>query len=81
MPTPRWMPTGGAPAGQLSRRRAIRDAAREPRPDPAARATVRFMDVPNRNPGTTDLTTVALFAFFVSLLVLVAAMLFLPAVL
>jgi hypothetical protein len=39
------------------------------------------MDVPIRNPGTSDLTTVALYVFFVALLVLVAAMLFLPAVL
>jgi hypothetical protein len=39
------------------------------------------MDVPIRNRGTSDLTTVGLFVFFVSLLVLVAAMLFLPAVL
>ena len=39
------------------------------------------MDAPDRNPGATDLTTVWLVVFFVSLLVLVAAMLFLPAVL
>jgi hypothetical protein len=39
------------------------------------------MDGPNRNLGTTDLLTVGLVVFFVSLLVLVAGLLFLPAVL
>lgn len=39
------------------------------------------MDGPNRDLGTTDLMTIGLLVFFVSLLVLVAALLFLPAVL
>jgi hypothetical protein len=39
------------------------------------------MDGPNRNLGTTDLLTVGLVVFFASLLVLVAALLFLPTVL
>ena len=39
------------------------------------------MDGPNRNLGATDLLTIGLVVFFVSLLVLVAGLLFLPAVL
>lgn len=36
------------------------------------------MDRPERELGTTDLLTIGLVVFFVSLLVLVAALLFLP---
>jgi len=38
------------------------------------------MDEPQRDLGTTDLMTIGLLVFFVSLLVLVAGLLFLPAV-
>lgn len=38
------------------------------------------MDGPKRDLGTTDLMTIGLLVFFVSLLVLVAGLLFLPAV-
>jgi hypothetical protein len=38
------------------------------------------MDGPNRDLGKTDLLTIGLLVFFVSLLVLVAALLFLPSV-
>ena len=39
------------------------------------------MDGPNRNLGATDLVTIGLAVFFVSLIVLVAALLVLPNVL
>lgn len=71
--TPRCIPTGGAPRGQL-RRRLV--GARE-----ARRATVGFMDGPKAGPGGTDLLTIGLLVFFVALLVLVAALLFLPSML
>src|SRR5688500_5061424 len=68
--TPRWMPTRGAPSGQLRRRRG------------SARASVRPMapepDQPQRG---ADLLTIGLLVFFVSLLVVVAALLTLPAIL
>ena len=38
------------------------------------------MDGPGRDLGTTDLLTIGLLVFFVSLLVLVAALLFVPSV-
>ena len=38
------------------------------------------MDGPTPDPGTTDLLTIGLLVFFVSLLVLVAGLLFLPSV-
>ncbi|CAN5834001.1 hypothetical protein BH20CHL8_BH20CHL8_05220 [soil metagenome] len=45
------------------------------------RDTVRLMNGPDRSHGRMDLMTIGLLVFFVSLLVLVAALLFLPAVL
>ena len=44
------------------------------------RDTVPVMDGPGRKLGAADLLTVGLLVFFVSLLVLVAALLFLPSV-
>jgi hypothetical protein len=65
------MPTLGAPAGQVSRRRG------------SGRATVRAMDPesggdPRRSPGALDLLTVGLAVFFVALIGTVAALLILP---
>lgn len=66
---PRWIPTRGAPTGQLRRRLG------------SGRASVRPMatdpEVPQRG---SDLLTIGLLVFFVSLLVVVAALLVLPAV-
>ncbi len=39
------------------------------------------MDGPKTDPGGTDLLTIGLLVFFVALLVLVAALLFLPSIL
>jgi hypothetical protein len=66
--TPRWMPTGGAPAGQLNRRRGSR------------RATVRSMtDDGGLGPGEGgDLLSISLLVFFVALLLTVAGLLALP---
>lgn len=47
----------------------------------ARRATVGPMDGPTTDARGTDLLTIGLLVFFVSLLVLVAALLFLPSLL
>ncbi len=60
------MPTRGAPAGQVSRRRA------------SCRATVPAMDP---EPRSVDLLTVALLVFFLALILIVAALLVLPQIL
>src|SRR5688572_13859136 len=66
--TPRWRPTGGASAGHVRRRRGSR------------RASVVAMEF--RLPdGRVDALSVSLVAFFVSLIVLVAALLLVPALL
>ena len=74
--TPRCIPTAGASSGHVSRRRG------------SGRATVRAMvDAHDQPPGDedasegSDLLTLALFAYFVALIVLVAALLVLPAIL
>ena len=74
-PTPRWIPTAGAPAGHVSRRRG------------SGRATVRAMvdahDEPledQKGSDGSDFLTVALFVYFVALIVLVAGLLVLPAI-
>jgi hypothetical protein len=74
--TPKWMPTAGAPAGQVRRRRGSR------------RASVRAMDEPKSQDQDTptpgrgaDLLTIGLLVFFVSLVVVVAALLVLPTIL
>ena len=54
--------------------------ARTPRRASRVRDTVDFMDGPTPDPRRTDLLTIGLLVFFVSLLVLVAALLFLPSV-
>ena len=66
--TPRWMPTGGASSGQLSRRRG------------SGRATVRPMtEEPELGPGEGgDLLSISLLVFFVALLLTVAGLLALP---
>jgi hypothetical protein len=65
--TPRWIPTRGAPSGQLRRRRGSR------------RASVRPMAAESPPPGQrADLLTIGLLVFFVGLLVVVAALLVLP---
>ena len=66
--TPRWMPTAGASAGHVRRRRG------------SGRATVRAMTEGPPRPET-DLLTVALLVFFGSLIVIVAALMILPAIL
>ena len=66
---PRWMPTRGAPSGQLRRRLG------------SARASVRPMATdPDPIQRGSDLLTIGLLVFFVSLLVVVAALLTLPAI-
>src|SRR2546423_12778193 len=65
--TPRWIPTLGASDGQVSRRRG-------------SSATVRAMAPPEEPHAGLDLLTIALLVFFLSLIVIVAALLFLPAV-
>src|SRR5512134_3287804 len=84
--TPRWMPTRGASAGQLSRRRG------------SARATVRAMvddevsaraeppetlePEPELRPGEgADLVSIALLVFFVALLLTAVGLLALPLIL
>jgi hypothetical protein len=74
------MPTGGDPAGQLSRRLAAACGDRFPARAARPRATVPVMDQREGDVRMTDLLTVGLVVFFVSLLVLVAALLFLPSV-
>src|ERR1700674_297518 len=64
--TPRWIPTRGAPAGQLSRRRVSR-RARVPDMEPEPRAV--------------DLLTVGLLVFSLALIGIAAALLVLPQVL
>ena len=67
--TPRWMPTRGAPSGQLRRRLG------------SGRASVRPMATdPDATLRASDLLTIGLLVFFVSLLVVVAALLVLPAI-
>jgi hypothetical protein len=61
------MPTAGASAGQVSRLRG------------SGRATVRAMAEPRDEGNGSDLLTVALFVYFVALIVLVAGLLVLPA--
>jgi hypothetical protein len=60
------MPTRGAPAGQVRRRRG------------SGRATVRAMDPSPQEPRGADLLTVALLVFFLALIGIVAALLILP---
>ena len=67
-PTPRWSPTAGASAGHVSRRRG------------SGRARVRAMTEESPDAGT-DLLSVGLLVFFVSLIAIVAALLILPAIL
>lgn len=62
--TPRWIPTRGASGGQLNLRRGWR----------AGRATVRDME------SRGDLLTIALLVFFLSMILIVAALLVLPMV-
>ena len=73
---PRCSPTGGAPGGQLSRRRGSR------------RATVPAMEptnAPDREPADTpgpegpDLVSIGLAVFFVSVILVVGALLLVPA--
>jgi hypothetical protein len=65
--TPRWIPTRGAPGGQVSRRRG------------SGRATVRGMDHGREErPATLDLLTIGLLVFFLALIGIVAALLILP---
>ena len=61
------MPTAGASAGQVRRRRG------------SGRATVRAMVEPRDEPPEGDVLTLALFVYFVALIVLVAGLLVLPA--
>jgi hypothetical protein len=61
------MPTAGASSGQVRRRRG------------SGRATVRAM-VESNEQDDSDLQTLALYAYFVGLIVLVAALLVLPAI-
>jgi hypothetical protein len=61
------MPTAGASAGQVRRRRG------------SGRATVRAMGEPHDDAPDGDLQTLALFVYFVALIVLVAGLLVLPA--
>ncbi len=61
------MPTAGASAGQVRRRRG------------SGRATVRAMVQPRDEGHDGDLLTLALFVYFVALIVLVAGLLVLPA--
>jgi hypothetical protein len=68
VPTPKWIPTRGAPGGQVSLRRG-------------SSVTVRGMPPPDEPHAGLDLLTIALLVFFLSLIVIVAALLFLPAVL
>jgi hypothetical protein len=68
------MPTRGASVGQVSRRRPSRRGL--------PRATVRGVGKePVPEPSGADLLTIALLVFFVSLIVIVAALLFLPTIL
>ena len=60
------MPTRGAPAGHVRRRRG------------SGRATVRAMEP---EPRGVDLLTVGLLVFFVALILIVAALLVLPQIL
>ncbi len=69
MATPRWIPTRGAPVGQVRRRRGCRSA------------TVLAMAPADEPQPERDLLSVALFVFFVSLILIVAGMLFLPVLL
>jgi hypothetical protein len=67
------MPTRGASGGQISRRRGSRRTL--------GRATVRRVgNEPVPEPSGSDLLTIALLVFFVSLILLVAALLLLPAI-
>ena len=67
LPTPRCIPTGGASLGQTIRLRG------------SGRARVRAMAA--EDPSRTDLLTVGLLVFFLSLIVIVAALLVLPSIL
>src|SRR5688500_7033905 len=66
--TPRCMPTTGASSGQVRRRRG------------SARATVRAMKEPvDQPPEGADLLTIGLVVFFLALILIVAALLLVPA--
>ena len=72
--TPRCIPTRGASGGQLSRRLGSRRTL--------VRARVRRVgEESGPEPSGSDLLTIALLVFFVSLILIVGALLLLPAIL
>ena len=88
------MPTEGASAGQVNRLRGSRTAARDAtvrvmestrdRPSGSNSAAPQTPDAETQDSGlkggAADLLTIALLVFFVSMLLIVAAMLALPAI-
>ena len=76
------MPTGGASGGQVRRRRGSRRATVRPMdPRPTTPSASDPTEEPRNGPqGELDLLTIGLAVFFLSLILVVGALLILPAV-